>query len=107
MIPIELTKKFSEVRYPMNTGSEEWQDLKIDYELIDDSVAGTVSFYDRSVVDKQKIIQLEKELMEFKNRIDAYTPLDQVENREKENIREKIEIGLEIYKTILESLICP
>lgn len=105
IIPKELTKKFSEKKYPMGTGSDEWLDIKTDFELEGDAVAGTVAFLDGSVVDKNKVDVLLQELQKFKHRVSEYAPKDDLEKHEKDILEEKIDIGLDIYKRILESLI--
>lgn len=98
----ELTKKFFQNKYPMSTGSYNWRDIKGDYELIDDAVAGTVAHEDyNKSLGREKIKELQLELEKFKVRVINYESKDEVENKEKEIIQNKIDAGLEIYKAIL------
>ena len=95
MIPKELSKKFTAKTFPINTGSTEWWNIKTDFIVESEAVAGSLSFFDRSIVDKDKISKLSNQ----------YRPINSIESDEKEIIIEKIELGLEIYRKILESLI--
>jgi hypothetical protein len=102
----ELTKKFIQEKYPMSTGSEEWWDIKTDFELEDDAIMGTVSYEDyNKSLEFDKVNGLKSDLEKFKARIDRYSPKDDLETKEKEILLNKVNIGLEIYKIILDGMV--
>ena len=98
----ELTKRFTQDKYPMSTGSDEWQDIKGDFEIEGDAVMGTVSKVDGNVqLENDKVVNFKSELEKFKTKLDNYQPKDELEVKEKEILSNKVKIGLEIYNTIL------
>lgn len=100
----DLTKKFSQEKYPISTGSIEWQELKTDYELEDDAVAGTSMYQDYNKIGTEKIKNLKSGLEQFKTRLKMYVPKDELEIKEKETVENKVNIGLRIYEEILLEL---
>ena len=98
----ELTKKFMQDKYTMNTGSDEWQDIKGDFEMEGDAVMGVIAhedYYKSLKIDK--ITEFKIKLEKFKIRVDNYSPKDRTETKEKQILSDKVKIGLEIYTAIL------
>ena len=102
-IPNELTARYLEIKYPMSTGSDEWSDIKIDFEIEDNAIMGTVSKVESGQVDSEGIKQFRDDLEKFKERVQVYKSKDEIESKEKELLENKIRIGLEILKMILEA----
>lgn len=101
----ENIKKFAEERYPMSTGSEEWWNIKTDFEIIGDKVMGIEASKDfNESIDPDKCNDLKKELQEFKIRVDAYKSQDATETGEKAILQKKIKIALEISSAFLENV---
>ena len=96
----ELTKKYSSFNYPMTTGSAEWQSIKFDTEVLDDKLAGLISFLDETEPDRQKVLDFRKELETFVKEVEAYQPQDDLEKAEKNVIIKKINLGLTIYSEL-------
>jgi hypothetical protein len=98
----ELTKKFAQYRYPMSTGSDEWRDIKADFELEDDALGGASSYeYNNKPLGSDKLNGFKTDLEKFKERVTNYQPKDEVEKNEKETLLNKINTGLGIYQIML------
>lgn len=105
MIPNELTIKYAKNKYPMSTGSEEWKNIKGEYEMIDDAIAGTVAHEDyNKSLGVEKVNEFKSSLEKFKVKVDNYTPKDDVEIKEKEILQNKVNIGLDIYQAVIGSI---
>lgn len=100
-IPNELTIKYSQLKYSMGTGSDEWQNVKADFELESDAFGGTLSHFDHKSIDNNKVGSFISDLEKFKQRVESYNSKDDVEKNEKNVLLEKINIALEVYKMIL------
>lgn len=101
----ELTKRYLEIKYDMSTGTDEWQDIKTDFEIESDALGGAMSYIDSGKsLGFDKINKFKSELEKFKIRVDNYQPKDDIEIKEKEILQEKINIGLDIYKQIIDSI---
>ncbi len=99
----ELTQKFMQLKYPMSSGSDEWVDIKTDFELEDDAIMGTVSKVDNSRgLEIDKVSQFKSELEAFQIRVNNYIPKDDLESKEKVILEEKVDSGLQIYSSILD-----
>lgn len=104
IIPKELTMKYAQGKYPMSTGSDEWQDIKADFEIEDDALAGTSMHADYKSIGFDKINSFKLNLEKFRTRIDDYHTRNELESKEKTILQNKIDIGLEIYKMILKNV---
>jgi hypothetical protein len=100
----DLLEIYHTNKYPMDTGSDNWADIKTDYELENDALVGTAMQEDYEKVGKEKVAKFKASLLDFKKRLIDYSPVSTVEEKEKEILQEKIGIGLEIYDLILEKL---
>ncbi|MDO8593270.1 MAG: hypothetical protein Q7R92_05965 [bacterium] len=104
-ISSDLTKKYFQNKYLMSTGSDEWQDIKADFEVESDAIGGALSREDHNnPLGLDKIAAFKINLEAFKARIDKYIPKNEIESKERRILRNKINIGLEIYKLIIDGL---
>lgn len=96
-----ITEQYSKLNINLSSGSEDWVDLKTDYELIDLALAGHLAFdYEHDLHLDQAII--DKNNMEsYKKRVEAYNVLDEIESGEKETSLKKIELGSKIYSELI------
>lgn len=78
----------------MSTGSLQWQDLKSDFELIDDAIAGAILTNDQE--GGLDIRKYKEALLSFKERVSNYVPKNESEATEKETLENKIAIGFRI-----------
>ncbi len=103
IIPQELTKKYLESRYDMGTGSDEWVGIKTDFENESDALGSTIS-YDNPIdaLGLDKLKTFKSELEKFQVRINNYTPKDDLEGKEKVILQNKVDLGLQIYSSILD-----
>ena len=102
-IPNELTRKFAQYKYPMSTGSDGWRDIKGDFELEDDALGGALSYiYNNKPLKPDELNSFKIDLEKFKDRVENYSSKDNLEKEEKEILSNKINIGLEIYRILLE-----
>lgn len=90
----ELTKKFTQEKYPMSSGSDEWQDIKGDFEIEDDALGGAMSYeYNKKSLGQQKLQEFKSELEKFKIRVDNYSSKDDLETKEKEILLGKLKVS--------------
>jgi len=86
-IPKEIVDKYFKglKSYPpMDPGSDEWWDIKTDFELKDDAFAGVLYCEDyNKPLETYKIKKIKSNLEEFKKRLDDYKPKDSLEAKEK------------------------
>jgi hypothetical protein len=101
----QLLREYLSIRYPMGTGSDEWQDIKTDFEIENDGFGGVVM--NEGVVGsdfKQQADKLIPDFSKFKNRVNDYIPKDKLEKEEKDKLLRRITLGLTVLKEILSSM---
>ena len=98
-----LAKKYHSFKYPIGSKSAEWFDIKSDFELEDEALMSLVFQKEFSKIDKDKAVRYRTNIEEFKRKIYAYNPLNGTEEKEKSMLLKKVDIGLEIYKLIIDN----
>ena len=88
----------------MSTGSSEWWDIKTEFEVCNDTVAGMIWSLDHNQRMEPTTIHNHKmRLQRLGERIDDYKLKDETEARELGIVQRKVNAGLKIYDIILNS----
>ncbi len=100
MIIGDLLKKYVSFRFSIGSGSSEWQDLKGEFEIIDDFVAGSASRQDYASVKKDLLENFYNRLKNLNQDIIAYSPKNSLEENEKLIVKNRVDYGLRILEEI-------
>jgi hypothetical protein len=104
MIPIEIIQSYFKINYPMSSGSDEWINLKEEYEIESDALGAIIS--NESPVQKfgiEKVKSWYDLLKQFYKKVIQYDPKDETELKEKKLLSDKIAIAIKIYELTLQS----
>lgn len=99
----ELIRKYHNIRYPIGSDSFEWFDIKSDFEIKDEILVNEVFQKEKGNFDGAKIQESVKNMESYKERIISYKPINSEEEKEKELLIQKVNMGLEIYSLLLTS----
>lgn len=95
----DLFKKYISFHFPMGSGSPEWRDLKVEFEVIDDFIAGSDS-KNYSSIEKNIFENFSNRLKKLNDDVTMYAPKDLIEEEEKVTVKGKIDCGLLITQEI-------
>jgi hypothetical protein len=98
----ELSKEYHRIKYNIGSGSFDWFNIKSDFEIQDEMLMSQVFQKEKGELDINKASEFQKSMEAFKEKINSYLPLNEEENQEKVLLLQKVDIGLEIYKLVLE-----
>lgn len=103
---LEVSKEYSEIKYPISTGSIEWQDIKSDLVVLDDSIIGLWSSLDAKKLSGNEIEKrtsfIKNESQKIIERVSEYQPISIQENEEREILVNKLFLFRELLSAIVK-----
>lgn len=83
-----IYEQYSQLKFPIGTGSSEWWEIKTDFETLDDAVMGLSSTLESAKLNSEDLKKrtefISEHLHNLQERINNYSPTDDVEQSEKE-----------------------
>ncbi len=101
-----LYEEYSQLKFPIGTGSSEWWAIKTDFEILDDAVMGLSSTLESVKLDPEEFKKrkdfVSEHMHNLRGRINNYSPADDVEESEKDIVVKKANLIDQIYSGLLE-----
>jgi hypothetical protein len=102
-----IYEKYSQLKFPMGTGSSEWWEIKTDFEILDDAVIGLSSTLESNKLDPEELKKRKEFISEHmhivQDKINNYSPVDDVEESEKVIAVKKVDLISKIYSSLPEA----
>lgn len=102
-----IYEEYSQLKFPMGTGSSEWWEIKTDFEILDDAVIGLSSTLQSNKLDLEELKNRKEFISEHmhmvQEKINSYSPADDVEESEKAIAIKKIDLISKIYTSLPEA----